>query len=155
MGLEIGAAAPEFVLPSTGGETISLAALRGKKIVLYFYPADDTPTCTKQACEFRTEAAEIGAADAVILGVSPDGIASHEKFRRKFKLPFVLLADEGHAVAEKYGVWVKKSMFGHKYMGIERTTFVIDRQGKIAAIFRKVRVKGHVAAVRAALQAAK
>ncbi len=152
MSLEVGAKAPDFDLHSTAGGVVTLAGLRGKKVVLYFYPADDTPTCTKQACAFRAGAEEIGTSEAVILGVSPDGVASHEKFRKKFKLPFVLLADEGHAVAEKYGVWMKKSMFGHKYMGVERTTFVIDRAGKIAAIFRKVRVKGHVA-VLAALRA--
>jgi peroxiredoxin Q/BCP len=150
MSLKIGMAAPEFSLPSTAGE-VSLAQWRGRKVVLYFYPTDDTPTCTKQACEFRKGADAVGAADALILGISPDGVASHEKFRKKFRLPFVLLADERHAVAERYGVWKEKQMFGNHYMGIERTTFVIDRAGKIAAIFSKVRVKGHVPAVLAAL----
>jgi len=151
--VDVGDVAPEFVLPAAGAEgDVSLKGLRGKKVVLYFYPSDDTPTCTKQACAFRKGAEGIAGADAVLLGISPDGVGSHEKFRKKYRLPFVLVADEGHKVAERYGVWVKKSMFGVKYMGIERTTFVIDRGGRVAAVFRKVRVKGHVEAVEAALR---
>lgn len=149
--VDVGDRAPGFDLPATGGGRVSLAGLRGKKVVLYFYPSDGTPTCTKQACAFRKGAAMIEGAEGVIVGISPDGVESHDKFRTKYRLPFVLVADEGHKVADAYGVWVKKSMFGVKYMGIERTTFVIDRAGKVAAVFRKVRVKGHVEAVGEAL----
>src|SRR4029079_4266849 len=124
--IEEGKPAPSFSLPSTDGKTISLAGLKGKKVVLYFYPKDDTPGCTKEACAFRDAFADYKKAGAVLLGVSPDDLESHEKFRGKYELPFTLLADTGHAVAEKYGVWKEKLNYGKKYMGIERTTFVID-----------------------------
>ena len=143
--------APAFSLPSTTGKDISLKDLKGKKVVLYFYPKDDTPGCTTEACNFRDGIAELEKAGAVVLGVSPDTVASHEKFREKFSLPFALLADTDHAVAEAYGVWKEKSMYGRKYMGIERTTFIIDGQGKIANIFPKVKVQDHHAEVLAAL----
>jgi len=153
MSLKIGQTAPQFSLDSTAGR-IALKDLRGRKVILFFYPADDTPTCTKEACAFRADFADLEAAGAVVLGISPDDLNSHHKFSRKFKLPFTLLADPDHAIAEKYGVWTQKQLFGHKYMGVERTTFVIDSQGRIAKIFSKVRVKGHTALVLEAVKAA-
>jgi peroxiredoxin Q/BCP len=144
--------APAFSLASTTGKNISLADLKGKKVVLYFYPKDDTPGCTKEACNFRDGIKDLEDAGAVVLGISPDDVASHEKFQKKFSLPFDLLADTGHAVAEKYGVWKEKSMYGKKYMGIERTTFIIDRKGKIAKIFPKVKVEDHHTEVLEALR---
>ncbi len=152
MSLIEGAAAPAFSMESTEGKPISLAELKGKKVVLYFYPKDDTPGCTTEACSFRDSFADFKKAGAVILGVSPDDAKSHGKFREKFSLPFPLLADENHAVAEAYGVWKEKSMYGKKYMGVERTTFIIDPAGKIAKIFPKVKVDGHHEEVLAALK---
>ena len=145
--------APAFSLASTAGKNIGLKDLKGKKIVLYFYPKDDTPGCTKEACNFRDGIADLEKAGAVVLGVSPDDVASHEKFQKKFSLPFALLADTDHAVADAYGVWKEKSMYGKKYMGIERTTFIINGKGKIAKIFPKVKVEEHHAEVLAALAA--
>lgn len=146
-----GTAAPRFTLPSDRGEDVSLESLRGRPVVLYFYPRDDTSGCTTQACEFRDSWAEVQSRGAVVLGVSPDGVKSHQKFRDKFSLPFPLLADEDHAVAEAYGVWGEKSMYGRKYQGILRTTFVIDGAGRIARVFEKVKPKGHAAEVLEAL----
>ena len=146
-----GDAAPEFTLPSDRGGDVSLESLRGGPVVLYFYPKDDTSGCTTQACEFRDSWAEVQARGAVVLGVSPDSVASHEKFRDKFSLPFPLLADEDHAVAEAYGVWGEKSMYGRKYQGILRTTFIIDPAGRIAHVFEKVKPRGHAAEVLDAL----
>jgi peroxiredoxin Q/BCP len=143
--------APEFTLPSDAGADVSLAALRGRPVVLYFYPKDDTPGCTTQACEFRDSWAEVQRTGATVLGVSPDATASHRKFRDKYTLPFPLLADEDHAVAEAYGVWGEKRMFGHRYLGIRRTTFVIDPAGRIARVFERVKPKGHAAEVLQAL----
>jgi peroxiredoxin Q/BCP len=137
--LEIGELAPDFEALTDSGETVSLSDYRGQRVVLYFYPKDDTSGCTKQACGFRDHYAEIEERDAVVLGVSPDGQASHQKFKTKYDLPFTLLVDEDHAVAEKYGVWGEKSMYGRKYMGIIRSHFVIDQDGKIADIKRKVK----------------
>ncbi len=151
MELKIFDPAPSFSLPATMGRTISLKQFLGSKVVLYFYPKDDTPGCTKEACHFRDGIAELNKSGAVILGISPDDVASHEKFIKKFSLPFPLLADVNHAVAEKYGVWVEKSMYGRKYMGIERSTFIIDSQGRIGCIFSKVKVSDHYAQVLAAL----
>jgi peroxiredoxin Q/BCP len=142
-----GKKAPPFSLASDAGEPVTLAGLKGKKVVLYFYPKDDTTGCTVEACEFRDSWPAVRKAGAVVLGVSPDGVASHARFRKKFDLPFPLLADEGHAVAERYGVWGEKSMYGRKYFGIHRTTFVIDEQGTIVKIFEKVKPKGHAAEV--------
>ena len=136
--------APEFKLPGNNGQTISLKDFRGKKnVVLYFYPKDDTPGCTVEACGFRDSIKPIETEDAVVLGVSPDKILSHEKFIKKFSLPFPLLSDENHKMSTDYGVWVEKSMYGRTYMGIERTTFVIDKEGKISKVFEKVKPQGH------------
>jgi peroxiredoxin Q/BCP len=142
--LKVGAKAPEFSAETDGGETIKFKDLRGRKVVLYFYPKDNTPGCTKEACDFRDAHQRFQKKGAVILGVSPDSVKSHDNFRKKFELPFPLVSDPGHQIAEAYGVWVEKSMYGRKYMGIERATFVIDENGKIAEIYRKVRVPGHI-----------
>jgi peroxiredoxin Q/BCP len=150
--LKPGSTAPSFALPSDAGEMVRLTDLRGKKVVVYFYPADDTEGCTVEACEFRDHWAAVRKTGAVVLGVSPDGVASHGKFRKKHALPFPLLADEDHAVAVKYGVWGEKTMFGRKYFGVRRTTFVIDEAGRIARIFERVRPKGHAAEVLEALR---
>ncbi len=147
-----GMKAPDFTLPSSAGGTVSLAGLRGTPVVLYFYPRDDTSGCTTQACEFRDAWADVVAAGAVVLGVSPDGLAAHGKFRDKFRLPFPLLADEDHAVAEAYGSWGEKSMYGRRYQGILRNTFIIGPDGVIQHVFEKVKPKGHAAEVLAALR---
>ncbi|MCA3270158.1 MAG: thioredoxin-dependent thiol peroxidase [Alphaproteobacteria bacterium] len=150
--LTIGAPAPDFSATTNTGETVSLASLRGKNIVLYFYPKDDTPGCTKEACSFRDNLPHFSGINAVILGVSRDDAASHAKFVKKFDLNFPLLVDESGAITEAYGVWVEKSMYGKKYMGIERSTFLIDADGKLAAIWSKVKVDGHTEEVLAAAQ---
>ncbi|HTS88459.1 MAG TPA: thioredoxin-dependent thiol peroxidase [Gemmatimonadales bacterium] len=150
--LQIGDSAPDFALPSDEGETVRLADLRGKKVVLYFYPKDDTSGCTTEACEFRDQWAAVKRAGAAVLGVSPDGTASHERFRRKYKLPFPLLADVDHSVAAAYGAWGEKRMYGRSYMGILRSTFIIDERGRIQAVFPKVKPKGHAQEVLAALR---
>lgn len=150
--LKAGMLAPDFTLPSSDGGAVSLGALRGAPVVVYFYPKDDTSGCTTQACEFRDSWAAVQASGATILGVSPDGLASHGKFRDKFNLPFPLLADEDHAVAEAYGSWGEKSMYGRKYQGIIRNTFVIDAQGVVQHVFEKVKPKGHAAEVLAVLE---
>ncbi len=142
----IGKPAPEFTLPSTTGENISLKQFKGKKtVVLYFYPKDETPGCTREACDFRDHFAEFEQHHTVILGVSTDGLDSHQHFREKQRLPFPLLADEDATVSKMYGVYKQKNLYGKKSMGIERTTFVIDRTGRIAQIYPKVKVEGHVA----------
>ena len=151
--LKVGDKAPDFSLPSATGQTITLKSLRGKHVVLYFYPKDDTPGCTKEACSFRDEITQIEKAHAVVLGVSTDGLASHQRFSKKYGLPFALLSDEGLVVAKAYGVYKQKSMYGKTYWGIERSTFVVDETGKLAAIFRKVKVDGHVEQVMTALKA--
>ena len=150
--LKAGDKAPDFSLPSATGQTITLKSLRGKQVVLYFYPKDDTPGCTKEACSFRDELTQIEKAHAVVLGVSTDGPASHQKFSKKYSLPFALLSDESIVVAKAYGVYKQKSMYGRTYWGIERSTFVIDETGKLTAIFRKVKVDGHVEQVMTALR---
>ena len=144
VGLEVGAVAPDFSVPTDGGEELTLSSLRGKKVVLYFYPKDDTPGCTKEACGFRDALPDYSAVDAVILGVSKDSVAKHDKFKAKYELPFTLLSDAEGAICEAYGTWVEKSMYGRKYMGIERATFLIDEAGLVQGIWRKVKVKGHV-----------
>ena len=150
--IEAGKKAPEFSLPASDGKTVSLKALRGRKVVLYFYPKDDTPGCTKEACAFRDTHAEILRAGAVVYGVSPDSVASHEKFRSKHKLPFPLLADSDKAVARKYGAYGEKVLYGKKVVGMIRSTFLIDADGIVRRVFPKVRVDGHAEAVLAALQ---
>lgn len=149
--LSEGTEAPDFTLESDSGETVSLAQLRGKPVVLYFYPKDDTPGCTTEACEFRDAWAAVKKAGAVVLGVSPDTAASHQKFKSKFKLPFPLLADPDHKVAERYGAWGERSMYGRKFQGILRTTFVIGPDGRIRKVFERVKPKGHAAEVLASL----
>jgi peroxiredoxin Q/BCP len=151
--IEEGKPAPGFSLPGDSGEDISLESFRGQPVVLYFYPRDDTPGCTKQACGIRDAWGEFGKRGAVVLGVSPDNPRKHAKFRDKYGLPFTLLADEDHAVAEAYGVWVEKSMLGKKYMGIERSTFVIDADGNVAKVMRRVKPDTHADDVLGALPA--
>jgi len=144
----IGKPAPDFTLPASTGESISLKQYKGKKtVVLYFYPKDETPGCTKEACAFRDLSAEFEKHGAVIVGVSTDGIESHQAFATKHRLPFPLLADEDAAVSKKFGVYKQRNLYGKKYMGIERTTFVIDRTGRIAQIYPKVKVDGHADAL--------
>lgn len=138
-----GKPAPDFTLEADEGGTVTLSKLRGKKVVLYFYPKDDTPGCTIQACDFRDVAPSFEKVDAVVLGVSPDSVESHAKFRAKYDLNFPLLADVDHEVAEAYGVWKEKKMYGRAFMGIERSTFLIDEDGNVEEIWRKVKPKGH------------
>ena len=137
--VRVGDMAPDFTAVTDGGETLRLSDLRGKRVVLYFYPKDDTPGCTTQACSFRDQYPLIEEKNAVVLGVSPDSAQSHRKFKTKFNLPFTLIVDEDHTIAEAYGVWVEKSMYGKKYMGIERSHFVIDEEGKIISAEAKVK----------------
>jgi len=148
-----GSSAPEFTLPRDGGDTVSLSDLRGKTVVLYFYPKDDTSGCTKEAVDFTAHLPAFEAAGAVVLGVSKDSVAKHDKFRNKHALGVTLLSDEDSDVCERYGVWVEKSMYGKKYMGIERATFLIDADGKIVRAWRKVKVPGHAEEVLGAVQA--
>jgi peroxiredoxin Q/BCP len=148
-----GELAPDFTLTSDGGESVSLSGLKGKPVVLYFYPKDDTPGCTTQACGIRDAWGEFERAGAVVLGVSPDNEKSHVKFKEKFDLPFTLLADTDHAVAEAYGVWGLKKYMGREYMGVDRTTFVIGADGVVAKVFEKVKPATHADDVLAALAA--
>lgn len=141
--LDIGQAAPDFTLPRDGGGTVSLSDFKGRNVVLYFYPKDDTPGCTREAISFTERAADFEAANTVVIGVSRDTVAKHEKFRDKYGLGVILGADEDGKVCEAYGVWVEKSLYGRKYMGIERATFLIDAEGRLAQIWRKVKVVGH------------
>ena len=151
MAVEEGKPAPDFELQSDSGETVTLSSLRGQPVVLYFYPRDDTPGCTTQACAIRDVYDDFRDRGAVVLGVSPDDDASHRKFKEKYRLPFTLLADTDHAVAEAYGVWKQKTMLGRTYMGVDRTTFLIDREGRVARIFYKVKPEGHADEVARAL----
>ena len=144
--------APAFTLPADDGSVVSLASLRGRTVVVYFYPKDDTSGCTTEACEIRDAWTDVQTTGAVVLGVSPDGVASHVKFKRKYSLPFPLLADTDHRVAEAYGAWGEKSMYGRKYFGILRSTFVIAPDGTIRQVFEKVQPKGHAAQILAALR---
>jgi peroxiredoxin Q/BCP len=143
MSLTIGTQAPAFFLPATDGREISLESLKGRKVVLYFYPKDNTSGCTREAKDFQALRKEFAAADTEIVGVSPDSLKSHDRFRAKYGLDFALASDEAKSMLEVYGVWTQKSMFGHKYMGVERTTILIDRDGRIAKVWRKVKVAGH------------
>ena len=151
--LAVGAPAPDFSLPDHAGETVSLASFAGKALVLYFYPKDDTSGCTAEAIDFNGKAAAFAKAGAAILGVSPDPVKSHAKFREKHGLEIPLAADEEKTLLDAYGIWVEKSMYGKKYMGVERTTVLIDKAGKIAKVWPKVKVPGHVDEVLAAVKA--
>jgi thioredoxin-dependent peroxiredoxin len=144
MKLNIGTKAPEFTAILDGGNTLSLSELKGKWVVLYFYPKDDTSGCTKEACEFRDNMERITALGAEVIGVSPDAVKSHDKFRDKYNLNFHLVSDTEKTICMDYGVWVEKSMYGKKYMGVERSTFILDSEGVIRHIFSKVKVDGHV-----------
>jgi peroxiredoxin Q/BCP len=149
---QIGTQAPAFKLSDQNGNDVQLSQLRGKHVVLYFYPKDSTSGCTREACDFRDEHSALEAAGAVVLGVSPDDARSHLKFATKYTLPFPLLVDTGHLVAEAYGVWGEKSLYGRKFLGITRATFLIDPEGKVARVWPKVKVQGHVQEVLQALQ---
>jgi peroxiredoxin Q/BCP len=149
--LTVGMQAPEFSLPSTLGRRVSLAEFRGKRVILYFYPKDDTPGCTMEACGFRDSFPRIESKDAIVLGISLDDELSHERFAQKYSLPFPLLSDKDAAVSRQYGTYKEKSLYGRSFWGIERTTFVIDREGKVEHVFRRVKVEGHAEEVMATL----
>ena len=153
MSVDVGDRAPSFTLPTDGGGTVSLSKLKGRKVILYFYPKDDTPGCTKEACGFRDALPDFSTAGAEVIGVSKDSVARHDAFKRKYDLPFTLAADEDGKVVEAYGSWVEKSMYGRKYMGIDRSTFLIDEKGVLRGVWRKVKVPGHVEDVLAAAKA--
>jgi thioredoxin-dependent peroxiredoxin len=150
--LKVGSAAPDIPLTASNNTQVSLKDFRGRPVVLYFYPKDDTPGCTVEACGFRDATKKLEKLDAVVLGVSPDSVKSHGKFIEKFSLPFHLLADEDKKLCKAYGVWVKKNMYGREYFGVARSTFLIERKGKIARIFEKVKPKEHTEEVVAALK---
>ena len=152
MSVSVGDKAPDFTMATDGNGSVSLSKLRGKPVVLYFYPKDDTSGCTAEACGFRDTFPDYGKTGAAVIGVSRDSVASHDKFKKKHDLPFILASDTDGNVTEKYGVWVEKSMYGRKYMGIDRSTFLIDKDGVVRNIWHKVKVPGHVAEV---LKAAK
>jgi len=143
---------PKFSLQADDGTTVTRDSLARKNVVLYFYPKDDTTGCTKEACEFRDAFPRFGKIDAVVIGVSPDSIESHRKFKAKYDLPFRLLSDDGHKLADTFGVWKEKSMYGRKFMGVERTTVIIDKKGRVAKIFPKVKVPGHAQEVEKAVR---
>ena len=149
----VGTQAPDFTVLTDAGESLTLSSLRGRPVVLYFYPKDDTSGCTIEACEFRDAFPQFSQDKAVILGVSPDSVKSHAKFKTKFELPFTLLADTDKTIAQAYDVWQEKSMYGRKYMGVVRTTFVIDKNGRIAKVFEKGTPTGHAAEVKEAIEA--
>ena len=151
--VEVGNKAPDFKLNTDGGGEISLKSLKGKPVVVYFYPKDDTSGCTKEAIDFTALAPEFQRAGATVIGISPDSVAKHDKFKAKHDLAVTLAADEDKRVCEAYGVWVQKSMYGRKYMGVERSTFLVDRDGKLARAWRKVKVPGHADEVLAAVSA--
>ena len=153
MSVTIGDKAPDFTMPTDGGGSVTLSALKGKPVVLYFYPKDDTSGCTAEACGFRDSFPDYGKTGATVIGVSRDSVASHNKFKKKHELPFILASDETGEVTERYGVWVEKSMYGRKYMGIDRSTFLIDKDGTVRNVWHKVKVPGHVAEVLKAVQA--
>lgn len=152
MAVNEGDTAPDFTMPTDGGGTVRLSDLKGKPVILYFYPKDDTPGCTKEACGFRDSLPDFSGAGATVIGVSKDTVAKHDKFKAKYDLTFPLASDEDGAVCEAYGTWVEKSMYGRKYVGIDRATFLIDGDGKLAKIWRKVKVPGHVEDVLAAVK---
>lgn len=144
--------APGFTLPADDGSEVSLEDLRGRRVVLYFYPKDDTPGCTTEACEFRDALPRFEESGAVVLGVSPDGVESHRRFKEKHGLDFPLLADEDHRVSDAYGVWKEKSMYGRTFWGVERSTFLIDEEGRVVRVWRKVKAEGHASAVAEAME---
>jgi thioredoxin-dependent peroxiredoxin len=146
-GPQPGDKAPDFSAPTDGGESLKLSSLKGKNVILYFYPKDDTPGCTKEACGFRDTMEQLASANTVVLGVSKDSVKRHDNFKAKYDLNFQLVSDEDGAICEAYGVWVEKMNYGRTYMGIERSTYLIDGKGKINQVWRKVRVKNHVEAV--------
>ena len=153
MTLEIGQPAPDFTLLTDGGGTVTLSAFAGRRVVLYFYPKDDTPGCTREACAFRDLTPDFSAAGAVVIGISKDGVASHDRFKAKYGLPFILAADTETTVAQAYGVWIEKKNYGKTYMGMDRATFLIDGAGTVRAVWRKVKVDGHAAKVLEAVAA--
>src|SRR5579872_5887815 len=150
--VKVGAKAPAFSLLTDTGEEASLASFKGRTVILYFYPKDDTPGCTQEACDFRDLFPRFKKSDAVILGISPDSPRKHANFRKKYDLPFTLLSDKDHKVAERYGLWVEKTFWGRKYMGVERTTYIIGPSGKVVKVFAKVNPEGHAAEVAKALK---
>ena len=153
MSVEAGKKAPDFTASTDGGKKLKLSDLRGKPVVLYFYPKDDTPGCTTEACGFRDALPDFSKVKAQVIGVSKDSVARHDKFKQKYDLPFPLVSDEDGKICEKYGTWVEKSLYGRKYMGIDRATFLIDKTGTVARVWRKVKVSGHVAEVLEAVKA--
>jgi peroxiredoxin Q/BCP len=153
MTVAIGKPAPKFDMPADGGGRISLAALKGRRVVLYFYPKDDTPGCSAEACGFRDALPDFRRVNAVVIGVSRDSVAAHDKFKAKYDLPFVLASDADGKTSAAYGTWVEKSMYGRKYMGMERSTFLIDEKGIVRGLWRKIKVKGHVEDVLEAVKA--
>ena len=153
MALREGDPAPDFNLPKDGGGSLALSDLKGRKVVLYAYPKDDTESCTKEAIAFNALRAEFAVAGAEIIGISPDSVRRHDRFKQKYGLAFPLVADENRSMLETYGLWVEKTMYGRKYMGVERTTYLIDAQGRIARIWPKVKVAGHAEEVLAAVRA--
>jgi peroxiredoxin Q/BCP len=153
MTVEIGKPAPKFDMPTDGGGRVSLASLKGKRVVLYFYPKDDTPGCTTEACGFRDALPNFGKVKATVIGVSRDSAAAHDKFKAKYKLPFTLASDADGKTSEAYDTWVEKSMYGRKYMGMERSTFLIDEKGVVRGLWRKIKIPGHVEEVLAAVRA--
>ncbi len=152
MTVEVGKPAPKFEMPTDGGGAVSLTALKGKRVILYFYPKDDTPGCTTEACGFRDSLPDFRKAKATVIGVSRDSVAAHDKFKAKYKLPFTLASDADGKTSAAYDTWVEKSMYGRKYMGMERSTFLIDENGIVRGIWRKIKIPGHVEGV---LEAAK
>ncbi|MEF3304723.1 thioredoxin-dependent thiol peroxidase [Paenibacillus sp. GYB003] len=149
----VGSPAPDFTLPATKGKAVTLSQFLGKKVVLFFYPQDMTPTCTAEACEFRDGIHRFRKSGTVVLGISPDPVKSHEKFAKQYELPYPLLSDEDLRVCKLYDVWKLKKLYGREYMGVQRSTFLIDRDGKLAKVWRNVRIKGHIEAVLAAAKA--
>ncbi len=152
MATHIGKQAPEFTASADGGQTLALKDFLGKTVVLYFYPKDDTSGCTAEACDFRDNMERLTQAGAVVIGVSPDSVKSHDKFKEKYALNFALVSDEDHSICEQYGVWVEKSLYGRKYMGVERSTFLINAEGVLVQEWRKVKVSGHVEEIVRVLQ---
>ena len=152
MPLDVGDNAPEFTMATDGGGSFSLSEMKGYNVIIYFYPKDDTPGCTKEACGFRDMLPDFSDSSAKIIGISKDTVAKHDKFKSKYELPFLLGADLEGNVCEAYGTWVEKSMYGRQYMGIERATFLVDKEGVLQGVWRKVKVKGHVEEVLSAVQ---